>query len=81
MDIVEYTTYLIKNIVKEPDMVKVSQFEGDEESIILEVLVSESDMGSVIGKSGKTAKAIRTMILAYAYLHGNKRVKINIDSF
>lgn len=81
MNITEFTTYLIKNIVKEPDMVKVSSFAGDEESTIVEVLVSESDMGAVIGKGGKNAKALRTIILAYAYQNNLGKVKINIDSF
>lgn len=81
MEITEFVTYLIKNIVKNPEMVKVSAFEGDEESTIIEVLVANEDMGAVIGKGGKNAKALRTIILAYAYLHNNKNVKINIDSF
>lgn len=80
MDIKEFTTYLISGIVKNPDMVRVSVFEGDEESTIVEVLVAESDMGAVIGKEGKNAKALRTIILAHAYLHDMKKVKINIDA-
>ena len=81
MNITDFATFLIKNIVKNPDMVKVSAFEGDEESTILEVLVSEADMPVVIGRNGKNAKAIRTIIMAHAYLNNIKKVKINIDSF
>ena len=81
MEITEFATYLIKNIVKNPDMVRVSAFTQDEDETILEVLVSEEDMGAVIGKAGKNAKAIRTLILAYAYVNHIKNVKINIDSF
>ncbi len=81
MNITDFTTYLIKNIVKEPDMVKVSSFEGDEETTIIEVLVANSDIGAVIGKNGKNAKAIRTLVNAYAYLNNIKRIKLNIDSF
>lgn len=81
MELTEFATYLITNIVKNPDMVKVSSFEGDEDTIILEILVSDADMGAVIGKSGKNAKALRTIIMAYAYLHQIKKVNINIDSF
>ena len=44
-------------------------------------MVSEDDMGKVIGRSGKMAKAIRTMVQAAAFNKGIKRVKINIDSF
>jgi len=81
MEITEFVTYLIKNIVKNPDMVKVSRFEGDEESTILEILVANDDMGAVIGKSGKNVHALRTIILAYASLNKLGKVKINIDSF
>ncbi len=81
MDITEFTTFLIKNIIKNPEMLKVSCFEGDEEEMIIEVIVAHEDMGSVIGKEGKMAKSLRTIIQAYAYLNNIKRVKINIDSF
>ena len=50
-------------------------------SIILEVIVTEKDRGVVIGKSGNTAKAIRTLVQAHAYILGLNQVKINIDSF
>ena len=81
MDIVEFTENLIKSLVREPDMVKVQKFEGDDDKIILEIIVSESDMGMVIGKGGKMAGAIRTIVQAYAYLNSIGRVQINIDSF
>jgi len=81
MNITDFTTYLISNIVKNPDMVKVSSFEGEEETTIIEILVSNEDMGAVIGKQGKNAKALRTIIQAHAYLNHTGRVKINIDSF
>ena len=81
MNIVEFTTYLVQNLVKNPDMVKVSSFEGDEDITILEIIVANEDMGAVIGKSGKNAKSIRTIIQAYAYLNNIKKVKVNIDAF
>ncbi len=81
MNLIEFTTYLITNIVKEPDMVKVNSFEGDEDTTIIEVLVSSNDFGAVIGRGGKNAKALRTLIRAYAYKNNIKNVKINIDAF
>lgn len=81
MELVEYTEFLVKSLVKEPDMVKVKSFGGDEESTILEIIVHEDDMGAIIGRKGKMAAAIRTMVQAYAYIKGIKNVKINIDSF
>ena len=81
MEIEEFTEYLVKSIVSEPDMVKVSRFQGEEDAIILEVIVTEKDRGMVIGKGGKTANAIRTLIQAFAYIKGLNKVKLNIDSF
>lgn len=81
MNITDFTTYLIKNIVKNPDMIKVSSFLGDDDVTIVEILVANDDMGAVIGRGGKNAKALRTIIQAHAYLNDIKRVKVNIDSF
>lgn len=81
MDLVALTEHLIKNLVKEPDMVSVKQFEDDEEMITIQVLVNDSDMGAVIGRSGNIANAIRTIVQASAYANNMKKVKINIDSF
>jgi hypothetical protein len=81
MNITDFATLLISGIVKNSDMVKVSSFEGDEDTTILEILVSNEDMGAVIGKQGRNAKALRTIINAHAYLNNIKKIKINIDSF
>ena len=81
MGIVEYTLFLVKSIAKESDMVSVKEIGNDEEVIHLEVLVKDTDMGAVIGKSGINAKSIRTLVQAYSYLHDKKKVIINIDSF
>lgn len=81
MDLKEFTEYLVKSIVKEPDMVKVSQFGGEEDATILEIIVTDDDKGIVIGRNGKMANAIRTLVLAHGYLLGIKNIKINIDSF
>ena len=62
-------------------MVKVEAFNSDDDSLIIEIIVHESDMGAVIGKNGKMANAIRTMVQAHSYINDNKKVKINIDSF
>ena len=82
MTLVELTEKIIKNIVKDEDAVSVKEFpsENDKE-IIIEVLVSDSDIGRVIGKNGRTANAIRTLVQASSALKDNKYVKINIDKF
>ncbi len=80
MNLVEFSEMIVKKLVKEPDLVKVQEFEGDDETVI-EIVVAEADMGRVIGKRGKIANSIKTLIQAKAYNDGNKRVKVNIDSF
>ncbi len=82
MDFVKLTEELIKMIVKNPDEVSVKEFDTEEENFVhIEVLVSESDMGLVIGKEGKNIKAIRTIVQASGYINGNKKIKIEVDSF
>ena len=80
-DLIKFTSDLVKNLVKEPDMVSVQEFLGDDEIIQLEIIVQEEDMGTVIGRGGKMASALRTLIQAAAYNMNIKRVRINIDSF
>ncbi|MDD2238544.1 MAG: KH domain-containing protein [Bacilli bacterium] len=80
-ELITFTENLVKNLVKQPDIISVQEFGGDDETILLEIIVHESDMGAIIGRSGKMANAIRTMVQAYAFLHELNRVKINIDSF
>ena len=81
MNLVELTEYLVKSLVKDADSISVKQFETDDDSILIQVLVDSNEIGSVIGKGGKIANSIRTIVQASSYLNGNKRVKINIDSF
>lgn len=80
-ELVAFTENLVKSLVSAPEMVKVQEFLGDEDVIQLEIIVQDEDMGVVIGRGGKMASAIRTLIQAAAYNMGIKRVRINIDSF
>lgn len=72
-DLVEF---IARSLVDDPDAVNVTEIEG-ERSIILELRVAPDDMGKVIGKQGKIAKAIRTITKATAAKEG-KRVVIEI---
>lgn len=80
MSLVELTEMIVSSLVKDPESISVKQFD-EEDTIILEVLVKEEDMGMVIGASGKIANAIRTIVQASSYLKDNKQVKININGF
>lgn len=82
MNLVELTKELVLAVALNKDMVSVKEFETDDDNtVLIEVLISNEDMGKVIGKNGKTANAIRTIVQASSYLHDNKRVRINIESF
>ncbi len=82
MDLVKLTEYIITRMVKDPDTVTVKEFESSEDDVILlEVLISQEDIGRVIGKDGKIIGSIRTIVQAAASLNMDKKVNINIDSY
>ena len=82
MDLVKMTEYLVKSLVTNKEEVTVKEFPSeDEKEIIIEVLINEEDMGKVIGRNGKIANSIRTLVQASSYLQDNKHVKINIENF
>ncbi|MCH5184978.1 MAG: KH domain-containing protein [Oscillospiraceae bacterium] len=72
----EVLEIIAKALVDSPEEVSVSEVDG-EQSIILELKVAQSDMGKVIGKQGRIAKAIRTVVKAAASRE-NKRVVVEI---
>ena len=72
-DLVEF---IAKSLVDDPDGVMVNMIEG-EKSTILELKVAEGDIGKVIGKHGRIAKAVRTILSASATKTG-KRVVLEI---
>ena len=77
MDLVGLTEKIVKSLVLDEESVSVKEFPTEEENVILiQVMVREDDMGRVIGKAGKTANAIRTLVQASSTLKENKYVKI-----
>ena len=82
MNLVALTEAIIKKIVSDPESVSIKEFDTEEENTIqIEVLISSSDMGKVIGKNGKIINSIRTIVQASSSLEDNKKVKINVDSY
>ena len=82
MNLITLTETIIKKIVSDPESVSVKEFETEEENTIqIEVLISNDDMGKVIGKNGKIINSIRTIVQASSSLEDNKKVKINVDSY
>ena len=68
--------HVTRVLVDSPDQVAVNQVEEDGETV-LELTVAEGDLGKVIGKSGRTARALRTLLSA-AGVKANKRYALEI---
>lgn len=78
MDLVELTKYIVCNLVTDTDSVSVELTDTDEK--VINILVSENDIGAVIGRGGKIANSIRNVVQASAYINKLGRVKVNIDT-
>ena len=72
-DLVEY---IVKSIVSEPDAVKVTE-ESDDQGILIKLEVSPEDKGRVIGRQGRVAEAIRTLLRVKA-ARNETRVRLEI---
>jgi predicted RNA-binding protein YlqC (UPF0109 family) len=73
----EIVEVIAKALVENPDQVTVTETEK-EDSIVIELSVAPSDMGKVIGRSGKIAKAIRSVVKA-ASVKSDKKVVVEIE--
>ena len=69
--------YLARGLVDEQDQVKVKEVREDDGSVVLELSVAQDDYGNVIGRGGRTASALRTVVKGAAVRHGH-RVFIDI---
>ena len=82
MDLVNLTEYIVKSLVVNKDDVSVKEFPTDEENtILIQVMINEEDMGKVIGKGGKTANSIRNLVQVSSSINDKRKVKINIENF
>ena len=72
----ELLLYMAKNLVDDPESVTVTEIEN-EDGKVLELRVAESDMGKVIGRQGRIAKEIRTIVKTVAQRTG-ERVTVEI---
>jgi uncharacterized protein len=69
--------YLAKGLVDSPTDVSVDSFEEDDGTVVLELHVAEDDIGKVIGRSGRTVNALRTVVRACSVKHG-RRVLVDV---
>ncbi|HVL99242.1 MAG TPA: KH domain-containing protein [Egibacteraceae bacterium] len=70
----EVLEYLARSLVDHPDDVSVTEAEDEDGELVLELRVHPDDMGKVIGKRGRTAKAIRTMVKAAGTREGTQAI-------
>ncbi|HEV2752202.1 MAG TPA: KH domain-containing protein [Solirubrobacteraceae bacterium] len=73
----ELLIYLARALVDEPDRVRVEQFEEEDGTLVLELAVADDDYGKVIGRGGRTANALRTVVKAAA-VRERRRVLVDI---
>ena len=73
----ELLEYLARELVDEPDEVAVEEFEEDDGTVVLELSVGDDDYGKVIGRGGRTANALRTVVKAAA-VKDDRRVLVDI---
>ena len=74
----EFIEYLIKHLVDKPDEVQISEITG-ERTVVFELHVGEGDMGKVIGRSGQTARSLRTLLAAASAKQGMRSVLEILD--
>jgi len=81
MDLINLTKILVEAVVVNKEHVSVKEFETESaDFLLIQVHVDEDDMGRVIGKGGKVANSIRTVVQSAASTNKTK-VKINIDAY
>jgi len=69
--------YLVRGLVDEPEKVSIEEFEEDDGTLVFELSVADDDYGKVIGRGGRTANALRTVVKAAA-VKDNRRVMMDI---
>lgn len=73
----ELIEFIAKSLVENPDAVTISEEEGEDGSTLVKLAAAQEDMGRIIGKQGRTAKAMRTLLNAKA-TRENKRATLQI---
>lgn len=71
--------FIARNLVDDPDAVAVREIRNDRYALVIGLRVSEDDLGKVIGRQGRVAKAIRSLMRASGSLTGAQHVGLEID--
>lgn len=75
----EFIEFIAKHLVDTPDSVSIEEAQPNEKTIELTLKVSADDVGKVIGKQGKTAQAMRTLLTAIAAKEGKRAILKILD--
>jgi predicted RNA-binding protein YlqC (UPF0109 family) len=75
----EFIEYIAKQLVDNPEGVRIDEKVDEDKRILLSLRVSQSDTGKVIGKQGRTAAAMRILLTAVAAKHGKRAVLEILD--
>ena len=73
----ELLEYLVRSLVDHPDEVEIEEFAEDDGTVVFELSVADDDYGKVIGRGGRTAQALRTVVKA-AGARDERRVLLDI---
>ncbi len=75
----DFMEFVVKHLVDSPDNVNIVETKQSEKSVILKLTVAHDDIGKVIGKQGKTAQSLRTLLTAVAAKDGIKATLNIVD--
>lgn len=75
----EFIEFIAKHLVDNPDNVEVEEKAPEDKKVVLSLKVQADDVGKVIGKQGKTAQAMRTLLTAIAAKEGKRAVLEILD--
>lgn len=75
----EFIEFIVKHLVDHPDNVNIEENRPEENKVVLSLKVNAEDVGKVIGKQGKTAQAMRTLLTAIAAKEGKRAILEIID--
>lgn len=75
----QFIEFIAKHLVDNPDSVSIEEKQPDEKKVVLTLKVGAEDVGKVIGKQGKTAQAMRTLLTAIAAKEGKRAILEILD--
>jgi len=75
----DFVEYVIRRLVDKPDSIQLSQDEKEANKVVFQLKVDQEDVGKVIGRKGRTANAVRTLLSAVAAREGKRAILEIID--